>query len=549
MDNLTSSQKKQLHEVADLMLDIYRTLVRMRYLDSSWIIEGPHNIDDLLPMYQSHGLDASIIYLYSILPYVESAWMGRIDFFQGSRFADFRDEANVETARDPFYADCEEEAMRPWMTPLSMLGNHRSVIIYSAKNHCIWIHDQESGGSSDHNLYEGRAFLSGEELERFQEESREVAETGGEGEGEDDKEGEDNEGDDKEVEEDDDEEEDDEGEDDEDEDDEDEEDSDEFYNKDDGRPAPNVLRDIVKWYHELIELPGDGDEAGALWYSEILLPLYPKHGWPSADFDGDAFQVDQVRAAAAKAAKESAEEPLGKVQNYSGWVNDVIGYRKRERADQLAREVAAATDDELWIARWELWKSEEQDRYMAEGLRKAEEAKCRASPGGQFQKPGELPLWEERQLRMESWEKLRGLKKAQQEIEQQDTSMLERSIQIKLRYAEKQAEVYQKAHEAARLDAERIFSGRLFTVGLGVEADGYDYEERMAELTDRIELVQTDLHRMREWIVQVPDSAQHAIQVVKDDLDKNEKSLKFFEGQRSTVAKRLEELKAGEQLK
>lgn len=35
MDQLTSAKKAQLHEVADLMLDIYRTLVCMRHLDAS----------------------------------------------------------------------------------------------------------------------------------------------------------------------------------------------------------------------------------------------------------------------------------------------------------------------------------------------------------------------------------------------------------------------------------------------------------------------------------------------------------------------------------
>ncbi|KFZ20687.1 hypothetical protein V502_03070 [Pseudogymnoascus sp. VKM F-4520 (FW-2644)] len=536
MDIPTSPQKEQLHEVANLMLDIYRTLVHMRHLDPSWIIEGPHNIDDLLPMYRSYDLDASVIYLYSILPYIEPARGKRMDFFQGGAFADFRDVEDVKRGRNPLSADCDEEAMRPWMTPLSMLGNHRSVIIYNARIHCIWIYDQESGGSTDHNLLEGCKVFSREEYERSQEESREVSEASGEGEedeeeGGDDEDGEYDEG----------------GEDDEDE---DEENTDEFYDENDGRPAANVLRDIIKWYHELIELPGDGDESGALWDLEILLPLYPKHGWPSETFDGDAFEVDQVRAAATKVAKESAEQPINEVQKHNAWVSDAGGYRKRERADQLARKAAATTDDELWIARWELWKSEEHDRYMVEGLRRSEAAMYNASPARQFQKPDELPLWEERQLRMDSWGKQRELKKIQQEVERlQQASKLQKSSQVKLRYAAKQVAVYQKAHEAARLDAERLFPGRLFTVGLGVEINGQDYEERMGYFTNSIERVQRELELMREWMVQVPNSAQHARQVVKNELDRNEKHLEFCEGQRSTIARRLDEIKAGKQLK
>lgn len=74
MGSLTPAKTAQLHEVADLMLEIYHTLVRMRYLDASWICEGSHDIDDaLLAIYRAHGLVDSIIYLYSILPYVDTA--------------------------------------------------------------------------------------------------------------------------------------------------------------------------------------------------------------------------------------------------------------------------------------------------------------------------------------------------------------------------------------------------------------------------------------------------------------------------------------------
>jgi len=156
MKDLTPSQKAELHEVADGMLKVYQTLVRMRYLDASLIQEGPHNVDHLLPLYRSLGLDPSIIYLYSILPYVKPGDDGGGgDFFQGGEFADFRDEEDVRQARDPFYSDAAEDAMRPWMTPLSTVGNHHTALIYDARKHCIGIFDQLNSGSGDHNLYEG----------------------------------------------------------------------------------------------------------------------------------------------------------------------------------------------------------------------------------------------------------------------------------------------------------------------------------------------------------------------------------------------------------
>ena len=148
MENASPAKKAQLDEVATLILEIYRTLVRMRYLDDEWIQEGPHDIEALIPMYRSYNLDDSIIYLYSILPYVDTGGAEYQDFFQGGRFADFRLEEGVERGRDPFHED--GTLLPPYMTPLSLLGNHQSVIFYNARRHWISICDHESGGSTDH---------------------------------------------------------------------------------------------------------------------------------------------------------------------------------------------------------------------------------------------------------------------------------------------------------------------------------------------------------------------------------------------------------------
>lgn len=81
-----------------------------------------------------------------------------MDFFQGDDFADFRKEEDVKQGRDPFYVDPEEESVHPWMTSQSMLGNHHSVVIYNARQHCIGIIDQESCGRTGHNLHKVPAF-------------------------------------------------------------------------------------------------------------------------------------------------------------------------------------------------------------------------------------------------------------------------------------------------------------------------------------------------------------------------------------------------------
>lgn len=59
---------------------------------------------------------------------------------------------DIEGSRDPFYMEDERETLRPWMTPLSLMGNHSTVLIYDAKRHAIGMFSQENiGDSTDHN--------------------------------------------------------------------------------------------------------------------------------------------------------------------------------------------------------------------------------------------------------------------------------------------------------------------------------------------------------------------------------------------------------------
>ncbi len=92
---LTRKQKARLHEVADLMLQIYQTLVRARCISAAWIQRGPHDLTAQLPLYHSLGLDARVIYLYSILPYLSPQRGVLATFFNSSGFIDFRDEDDV----------------------------------------------------------------------------------------------------------------------------------------------------------------------------------------------------------------------------------------------------------------------------------------------------------------------------------------------------------------------------------------------------------------------------------------------------------------------
>lgn len=140
---ISPSQQAQLQEIADLMLQIYETLAAMRYIPTSSIVPGPHEID--LTLAAKLELDPLVIYLHQILPYVCKREIDSPDFIFGGRFADFRDPKDVSKSRDPFCGILADdrgkgrwdedggEYIRPWVTLLSRLGNHQAVIIYDAR--------------------------------------------------------------------------------------------------------------------------------------------------------------------------------------------------------------------------------------------------------------------------------------------------------------------------------------------------------------------------------------------------------------------------------
>ncbi|KAJ6443847.1 cortical patch protein [Purpureocillium lavendulum] len=566
MGKLTASQKAQLHEVADLLLDVYRTLVRMRYLDASWIQQGPHDIDALLPLYRELRLDPAIVYLYSILPYVDPAGAEDVDFFQGGEFADFRKEDDARQGRDPFYSEEDEDALRPWMTPLSMIGNHCSALLYDARKHCIGIFDQMNSGSGDHNLRAG-SFTAEEQSDEENGDHEEGKESGAEDSGNESDEG-DGRGDDEDQ--DDRDRDDDESNDEEDEDeegdqsdeendssddsgdsDDDDDDDERWVDEMDSRPAPDVLRDMIRWYKEFTEVPGGGEHSGPEWSADIITPLYTKHGWPHAHFDGDAFLVDQARAKAAQSAKDTAEEPLHRLNALRGGRSDDDddddddnGPAMQRRRDKLAAAAAAGVDEE-YVARWELWHAQWMNQRRRLLLREAEGAAERACPAGVCQKPEELVLWELRQLREDSWAEQRTLKECQQEAkyaEAEGEKEDARGLEIRLRHAERKAETYRRAYEACKADAERECPGRSLPLGRGVEEMGLDLDERLKQLDSSIERLGQDIKSINEWMRGVPEGAPTARNLAQTELDRSEQQLESTREQRLFVIRDLERI-------
>lgn len=139
----------------------------------------------------------------------------------------------------------------------------------------------------------------------------------------------------------------------------------------DSRSAGDVLRDIIRWFHELTEAPGRGDLSCVEWDPDVVRPVYRKHGWPGSDFDGDAFRVDLARANAYSKAQGHIAHFRHEVEGKKAWLieNEPNGsnYIRMKEAEEEANTV-----EELWVARWHLWNLGLKVRRDSEEIRRLE---------------------------------------------------------------------------------------------------------------------------------------------------------------------------------
>ncbi|KAH6688886.1 hypothetical protein F5X68DRAFT_274942 [Plectosphaerella plurivora] len=495
--SLKRSQKAKLHEVADGLLEVYRTLVRMRYLDASWIYEGPHDLTELLPVCEELALDPSIIYLYSILPYVDASGTCELDFFQGGSFIDYRSAGGIYDARDPFFRgdDRPEGLMRPWMTPLSCLGNHQTVIIYDARKHEIGMVDQESMGTTDHNIYDGFRPVTGQQRELI------IDNGGGEDEQMTDEEEDEDEEDDDDEEEDEDEEE-------------------NIWDEMTSRHARDVLCDMVSWYNTLTETPG-GPHSGIKWEPRLTTSLYTKHGWPDVDFDGDAFLVSQARAAAVDRVKYETEKPLRDVEQ----AKSVVQYGNTDTP--ILREAVAKAEniDDEWLARWNVWRSDYIRQIAVQDLEEAETRAQRLCPDGRCFKANELTTGELERLRSELADEQDKMMRLREEVEKASgRSSAPAPLLVRLSWAEKRTAVYQQACDACEAEVATLppqvrdkSQGRRPGNNGGSLAEWH---------TDRLRKAERDLEAVQEWLLMVPENALKARDEARNWIERNEEVVK-----------------------
>ncbi|KAK4506550.1 hypothetical protein PRZ48_000282 [Zasmidium cellare] len=560
--SLSEEHKAKLHEVADLMLQIYETLAEMCYVQRAGIIRGPHKItSDMEQQYKDLELDPAIIYLYSILPYIDTTAANADEFFQRSHFFNHMNSRDVEQGRDPWYKDPrrnnpnvgfdDEDGlyMWPWYTPLSHIWERSAVMIYDAREHRIWI----AGYDDSLDPFFRKGWYG--ELEE-----PEKSDWGGTGDESDwSEEGGD-------EDEDaasagssefwDDEDEDDLG----DElnglslDDAPEVDFDEGFDivedvpwgdqvqalniKNDNsleliqsRDAADVLRDVNRWYRELKELPGNPD--GSLHaHGDTKRLLYKKNGWPES-FNPDTFMVDFIRTTAAErvAGNDSDRDPAKIVMKCEKRVE--YGHRFRPKFTKAVDEAQSA--DEEWIARYKLFQYDLSTEQHAWDLKEAQEELAREDPKAQQSNEELAPLREYEQLRedvaarrerAQFW--VRTLGSADESEENK------RHWQIKNGHLGWLLPFYEQALVQARADAQRISPTKFAQPGLASRI-----ESERASLTSSLE----ELQRMKEFLSGIPDHAAKAREEVAENVRRCEESI---ESKRAQIAEHEESLKNDE---
>ncbi|KAK4178064.1 hypothetical protein QBC36DRAFT_325710 [Triangularia setosa] len=444
------------NEVSSLLLQIYRTLIRMQYLPAYLLHPGPHDLTHLFPLFEELQLTPPIIHLYSILPYVSTK---DYDFYQGGYYADFRNKNDVEDGRNTMYADDRREQMRPWMTPLSLLCNHMSVLFYDSKRHRIGIFEQCDNWSRDRGLREedgARVQLAyAGHLEKVCEgvDSDESDESAEEGES-DDSDGE-----------------------------RERKRRKKNQKRDDGhprlgcgskgpniyddmpsRPAGDVLRDILREYETLEEVPWVYEHGSGREWPGGVKELFFKHGWPRPDFDVEAFELDRMRVAAMERVRGDAMEVFKRVDREKRRVEEGNG------PDMLLlrRQIATAeTPDEEWMARYRLWQKEQQIEHAREALKEAEAKRDRRFPNRSkpADKPEDWILWELRKWRQDIAYEEEAIKYTTEQAEMFAAGLLGNNVpsleDMKniIEGKKRHLQLLHKALEACKKDAERLCPG------------------------------------------------------------------------------------------
>ena len=543
----------------------------MRFVDEDAVISGPHTLSSsILEVYHALKLDPAIIYLYSIMPYIDPGLTSARDFFQGGEFFNPLNEGHVKQGRDPRYL-CPEggyddengEYMYPWYTPLSGCANHSPCLVYDAQGERIWAVDQIDGNTTD-PVYSKGWYWDVEEDKKEESnwgESDDGAWSGEEEEEEADEDSDYGSGGSSEFWSDDD----DVAQDEVDAmviDQEEEVDYDEGFEHVEepeewelqeaqralipndnsmetlrSRPAIDVLRDINRWYCELKELPGQGEHDGWL-APKVLRPLYRKHGWPD-NFDGRAFEIEVIFVAADESAHYDSEEPIRKVKCYESWLE----YSGRDITESTQQIADADTPAAEWKARMKLWQAEERHRRTTKDLEKSQEKADRLCPGGTCQRDEDLPLWRLEKLRVQTKHKRESVERSSKMPDEFIGNPEKiRAWERTCRKDQESLELQEAAYKTAKADAERLCPGKTFHSATGIK--GLGRKDTYYWIKTQKKLVEHYLEQIREaqeFEETVPVEAPDTQEAVKKLIAEHKKTLERCRTEQARYEKWLEE--------
>ncbi|KAK4198901.1 hypothetical protein QBC40DRAFT_229088 [Triangularia verruculosa] len=484
--SLTDQDLSNAQEVATILLDVYKTLVRMQYLPGSDLREGPHDLTDMLPLYQDLQLDPRIIYLYTLLPYFDNILRFGSAFYKGGLLVDFRNKDYVEEVRNPFFRpEDRREMMRPWMTPLSLCCGLQVVLIYDAKRHVLGVYELCHPNSQDPAL--------DWTLENRLESADDLPQAFG--------------------------------------DDEDEDEDDErlglhprlgcgaeggnIYDRMPARDAGDVLRDILKQYEKLEDAPWRylNGGAGGPW-PEGIEKLYHKHGWPGPDFDVEGFHVDRIRMDAVEKTMSYALGALNKVRE------------EKNRLQRLNQEmlvckhalVRAETPGQEWIAKFDIWKLELNIDQNKKRLAGAEKLVARLYPKGSSpsDRSEDVIVWELRYLT----NALRCAAGSLQPTTKQAESVAasREAVATELSEEEKRnLERIRRATHACLMDADRLCPNRevLPENDNDIKVVNYVFNREC-----QVAYHQGRKESLEGFLATIPPTCQEAREVVQTDIDR-----------------------------
>ncbi|VBB81493.1 Putative protein of unknown function [Podospora comata] len=450
--SLTPQDLANASEISSLLLKIYQTLIHMQYLPAKSLHPGPHDLTRLLPLFEKLQLTPQIIYLYTVLPYVSSKGH---DFYHGGYFADFRSKRDVKDARNTFYTEDRREQMRPWMTPLSLCCNHSAVLFYDSRRHRIGIFSQCDDWSKDKALRarHGDTKLGLTPVDDLEVESD--SEPSSEDEGS-------------------------------------ERDSDDetrsrkkmkkhyhprlgcgsqgrnVWDDMPSRPAGDVLRDILREYETLEEVPWVYEHGSSRDWPTGVKQLFFKYGWPGKQFANnvEAFELDKMRLAAMGTLRRRAKDICEQVKQAKERVEE----RNGPDFLLLRRQIATAeTPDEEWIARYQLWRKEQIIEQSKKELEEAEATRDRRFPSGHklsmfSQKPEDWILWEVQKWRQDIAREEEHLQSAVEQAEMFANGLLGNEANLEyikdnIEKRQNNLELLRKVLEMCKEDAERLCPG------------------------------------------------------------------------------------------